>query len=198
MKLIIGLGNPGEEHKGTRHNAGFMVLDKVAADKEISAVGESLEFVEKKKFKALIAETSANGEKVILVKPQTFMNLSGETVSKILQFYKSDIENLVIVSDDVDLPLGQIRVRHGGSSGGHKGLQNIIDMLGSDQFVRMRIGVSKDGEVKSNIETKDFVLSKFSDREKATVSKVTARASKEIVDTIGSREPITATTIEVK
>jgi len=205
MKLIVGLGNPGKEYEGTRHNAGFMVLDKVASNKEIAPVGSVLNFAEKKKFKALIAETSANGEKVILVKPQTFMNLSGETVSKILQFYKSDIENLVVVSDDVDMPLGHIRVRHSGSSGGHKGLQNIIDTLGSDQFVRVRIGISAGGPYsqesdnrENRIETKDFVLAKFSEREIKTIDKVAKSASDAIVKTIGTKGQMTATTTEVK
>ncbi len=198
MKIIVGLGNLGDKYRGTRHNAGFMVLDKIASDKEITPVDSNLKFRVEKKFKALIAETSANGEKVILAKPQTFMNLSGQTVSNILQFYKSGVENLIVVSDDVDLPLGYIRIRHQGSSGGHKGLQHIIEILGSDQFTRVRIGVSSDGEVASKIETKDFVLSKFSDREKKLIDKVSTRASDELVNTIGSKEPITATTIEVK
>ena len=198
MKIIVGLGNLGKKYQGTRHNAGFMVLDKIASDKEITPVDSNLKFRVEKKFKALIAETSANGEKVILAKPQTFMNLSGQTVSNILQFYKSGVENLIVVSDDVDLPLGYIRIRHQGSSGGHKGLQHIIDVLGSDQFARVRIGVSSDGEVASKIETKDFVLSKFSDREKKLIDKVSTRASDELVNTIGSKEPITATTVEIK
>lgn len=206
MKIIVGLGNPGVEYQGTRHNAGFMVLNKLALEKEIAPAGSRLEFKIEKKFNAEIAETRANGEKVILVKPQTFMNLSGESISLIMQYYKVGIESLIVVSDDVDLPLGYVRVRHQGSSGGHKGLQNIIDILGSNDFTRVRIGVSGDGNpydeksdaVGSKIETKDFVLSKFSDREKKLIDKVSNQIAEHLSKWVGKRNEPKATTIEIK
>ena len=134
MYIIAGLGNPGKEYENTRHNAGFMVIDKIA-DKAGIRVGE-------KKHKALIGKGTFAGEKVVLVKPQTYMNLSGESLREVVDYYKVDFENeLIVISDDIDLDVGQLRIRPKGSAGGHNGLKNIIKMLGSENFIRVRMGV---------------------------------------------------------
>ena len=205
MKIIIGLGNPGEKYKSTRHNVGFLALDKLAEEKEISPVGEKLKFVKDGKFNSWIASTTNKGEKIILVKPETYMNSSGEAVSKIMQYYKADISDLVVIYDDVDIPLGQVRLRLEGSSAGHNGAQSIIDSLSTDQFVRVRIGISDESknmqeidEKENQIDTKDYVLSQFSDREIKMVEKVTAEVAKLMVRCLGKKEEFKATTIELK
>lgn len=205
MKLIVGLGNPGQKYKDTRHNVGYLVVEKIAADKELSAVDVNNKFIQNKKFDADICQTQAKGEKVVLVKPTTFMNLSGKAVSAIMQYYKLDISELIVVSDDVDIPLGQVRIRLEGSSGGHNGLQDIIDTLGSDEFVRVRVGISdenkntKEIDKEENfIDTKDYVLSKFDDRELPRLQKVIDLAALEILDRIGSNDQFVATTREIE
>ena len=134
MYIIAGLGNPGKEYEKTRHNAGFMVIDAIA-DKAGIKVNE-------KKHKALIGKGSFAGEKVVLVKPQTYMNLSGESIREVVDYYKADPESeLIVISDDIDLDVGQLRIRPKGSAGGHNGLKNIISHLGSEVFTRIRVGV---------------------------------------------------------
>lgn len=179
MKLIVGLGNPGKKYDGTRHNAGFYFIDKLATQLEITPVGADMKFSNEKKFKAEIAKTTKDGEEIFLVKPQTFMNLSGVTVQKIIRYNKLSYDDLIIVNDDIDLPLGYARVRHEGGSAGQKGLQNIIDTIGTDKFTRIRIGVGEyTGNIKEHDEptgvrdTTDFVLSEFSDREVKILGKI--------------------------
>ena len=150
MKLIVGLGNPGKEYEKTRHNAGFMCIDEVAKKCNLS--------FDTKKFKALIATGFVNGEKVILMKPQTYMNLSGEAVGECVRFFNIDLEDILVISDDLDLPIGKIRLRMKGSSGGQNGLKNIISHLGSQEFKRIRIGIGNN----KIIDTKDYVLGKIS------------------------------------
>lgn len=204
MKIIIGLGNPGEKYEGTRHNAGFMFVDELVCAKEIAPVEGCLKFELNKKFDALIADTSFKGEKMIIAKPQTYMNLSGQSVRRLLDFYKADIADIIVVSDDVDLPLGSSRVRHDGSSGGQKGLQNIIDVLGSDIFTRIRIGIKYIGgstaqtEDKNRYDTADFVLSKFDDREIDIVDSIIGDTIAYILPFIAKEEQIPAHTLEVK
>jgi len=198
MKIIVGLGNPGKEYENTRHNVGYMFLDALVGEKEIAPVGETVSFKEEKKFDSLIAESLHKGDKVLLVKPLTFMNSSGMAVLKVLQFHKTGLEDLIVVSDDVDLPIGTVRIRLEGSSGGHKGLQNIIDQLGDDIFVRVRIGVSGDQEKRDLIETKEYVLGRFTDREIPKINQAIEEAVEYIMPFIGSKEPIPAHTIEVK
>ena len=153
MKLIVGLGNPGMEYSKTRHNAGFLLMDRVA---------EKLGFTfDKNKCKALYGIYRKNGEKYIFAKPQTYMNLSGEAVRSLMKFYDISEEDLLVIHDDLDLPLGKIRLRRQGSSGGQKGMGNIIDLLGTSKIDRMRIGISND----KKIDTKDYVLSSFSKEE---------------------------------
>lgn len=171
MKLIVGLGNPGKQYEGTRHNAGFMFLDKLVSNSVFVTPGEEIQFSKEEKFDSLIAQTVLAGEKFIFVKPQTFMNLSGNAVAEIMQYYKISPEDLIVVSDDADLPIGTSRIRTDGSSGGQKGLQSIIDILNLNTFVRVRIGIKAlasdqdEADNLSQISLSDFVLSKFDKRE---------------------------------
>lgn len=135
MKLIVGLGNPGAEYAQTRHNIGFMVINELAAKLDVTT--------EKKQHKALISQVKMGTEKVILAKPQTFMNLSGQAVVALMNWYKLAPEDLLVIVDDMDLPPGTLRVRKNGSAGGQKGLQNIIDLLGTQDFARMRVGIGR-------------------------------------------------------
>jgi PTH1 family peptidyl-tRNA hydrolase len=203
MKIIVGLGNPGEKYSATRHNAGFMFVDKLSSHPDLTNVGESLEFHENKKFQASIAETSAKGEKIILVKPVTFMNLSGNAVRAILDFYKCDIDDLIVVSDDLDIPVGYIRIRREGSSGGQKGLQSIIDTIGNDSFQRIRIGIasqSESGESNnqaSRYDAVDFVLGKFSPQESSKIKSAIDAAIEYSLPFVFSQEKMPSHTINI-
>jgi PTH1 family peptidyl-tRNA hydrolase len=154
MKLIVGLGNPGKKYELTRHNIGFLVVDylseKLNAQFSIN------------KHKALIAEALYEGEKVLLVKPQTFMNLSGEAVQAIANFYKIEAKDIAVVHDDKDLDIGRLRIRKKGSSGGQRGVANIINLLGTEEFARVKLGV---GKPPANWDTADYVLSVFKNEE---------------------------------
>ena len=157
MYIIAGLGNPGKEYENTRHNIGFDVIDRLAEEENI-AVMES-------KHKALIGKGYVAGQKVILAKPQTFMNLSGESIREIVDYYKvDDTTELIVISDDISLDVGQLRIRKKGSAGGHNGIKNIIANLGTDVFPRIKIGV---GEKPKKYDLADYVLGHFSkeDRE---------------------------------
>lgn len=149
--IIVGLGNPGKDYKNTRHNIGFDVIDVIADKANISVM--------EKKHKALVGKGVFAGQKVILAKPQTYMNLSGESVRSLLDYYKVDeTEELIVISDDISLPPGQIRIRKKGSAGGHNGLKNIIDHLGHDSFHRIKMGV---GEKPKGYDLADYVLGHF-------------------------------------
>jgi PTH1 family peptidyl-tRNA hydrolase len=148
--LIAGLGNPGREYEKNRHNAGFMLVNRLA-----SRLGESFKRVE---GRSLICKTTYNGERLILIKPQTYMNNSGSAVSTILRYYKVPLENLLVVYDDVDLPLGTLRLRGSGGSAGQKGMQSIIERLGTEEFSRLRIGT---GRPPGRKEAADYVLEDF-------------------------------------
>lgn len=150
MKLIVGLGNPGVEYSKNRHNTGFIIANEIAAKNSLSWENSS-------KFDAEIAVS----KDFILVKPQTYMNKSGEAVSKILNFYKIDIEDLLVIHDDVDLQFGEIKKQLGASSAGHKGVESIIEKLSSQEFWRIRVGVGRPEDI--NIPTEDWVLQNFSD-----------------------------------
>lgn len=155
MYIIVGLGNPGKEYENTRHNIGFYVIDKLAEQENIGVL--------EKKHKAVFGKGYVAGQKCILAKPQTFMNLSGESVRELIDYYKSDEKTeLIIISDDICLDVGQIRVRKKGSAGGHNGLKNIISHLGHDTFMRIRMGV---GEKPKGYELVDYVLGHFSKEE---------------------------------
>ena len=168
MYIIVGLGNPGKKYEGTRHNVGFELIDRLASDSGIS--------VDKIKFKALIGEGQIEGEKVILVKPQTFMNLSGETVYQIMQFYKLTADNLVVIYDDIDTDFGKLRIRKKGSAGTHNGMRHIIYLLQNDSFPRVRIGIGK--PVRGDL--KDFVLRRFDKDESAEMELVYEKACKAV------------------
>ncbi len=151
MKLIVGLGNPGREYAATRHNVGFMVIDRLA--REIGVV------VGKKMFKAQVGQGYINGEKVALVKPQTYMNLSGGAVSALMNWYKLAPDELIVIYDDLDLPPGKLRIRPDGGSGGHKGMQSVIQALGTENFCRIRVGIGRPQE--PDFESVDYVLSRL-------------------------------------
>ncbi|MBR5239355.1 MAG: aminoacyl-tRNA hydrolase [Clostridia bacterium] len=153
MHMIVGLGNPGKQYEFTRHNAGFLCLDYLAAKNNIK--------VNKIKFKSLVGEGNIGGEKVILLKPTTFMNLSGEAVVQAAGFYKVDVSDIIVVYDDISLPIGSLRIREKGSAGGHNGMKSIIYLLGKDNFPRIRLGVGSNGER----DLADHVLGKFSKEE---------------------------------
>lgn len=154
MKVIVGLGNPGREYAATRHNIGFMVVNRLA-----QRLGAP---TSRQRFRAQIVETTSNGEKVVLVEPQTYMNLSGHSVREVLNWYKCPLEDMMIVADDLDLAFGTLRMRARGSAGGHNGLGSIIEQLGTQEFSRLRIGIGRGpGAVIAR------VLSRFSPEEEA-------------------------------
>ena len=152
--LFIGLGNPGREYRNTRHNSGFMVLDRLA-----SHLNDSFSKFESR---ALITKCKYEGNRLILAKPQTYMNDSGQAVAGLVQFYKVPVDNIMIVYDDVDLPLGTLRIRPGGGSAGQKGMKSIIEKLGTDEFPRMRIGV---GRPPGRMDAAAYVLQEFTKNE---------------------------------
>ena len=150
MKLIVGLGNPGKDYKNTRHNVGYLVLDNYLNTSDW-----------KEKFNALFHETRINGEKVLFIKPLTFMNLSGDAVVKYVNYYDIDIDDILVIHDDLDLPFSSYKLKKNSSAGGHNGIKSIINRLSSDAFVRLKVGVSHD----RSIDTKDYVLGNFSKSE---------------------------------
>ncbi len=160
MKAIIGLGNPGRDYKWTRHNVGFEVINKLAYDYNID--------MNKEKYKALTGEGRIGFEKVLLIEPLTYMNLSGESVREFVNFYKLQPEDIIVVCDDINLPVGSIRIRAKGSDGGQKGLRNIIYQLGYDNFTRVRVGV---GEKPPQWDLAKYVLSKFTEEENTDIIK---------------------------
>lgn len=151
MKLIVGLGNPGRQYAETRHNVGFMAIDYLAGKLGVK--------VDKIKFKSVVGEGFLGTEKVVLAKPQTYMNLSGEAVLDMVQWYKLDPADILVIYDDMDLPAGKLRLRMKGSAGGHNGMKSIIYLLQSDQFPRLRIGIGRPTNEK--MESVDFVLGRF-------------------------------------
>lgn len=170
MKLIVGLGNPGRDYENTRHNMGFMMLDSYAKE-------NNLEFI-KSKFGGTYTEFNNNGEKVILLKPQQYINLSGEVIKKYVEFYKLNLEDILIISDDLDMPFGKIKIKYKGSSGGHNGLKNIEQHLGTKEYRRIKIGISNN----KNIDTKDYVLSKLSNEDKEKLNSVQITLNKILND----------------
>jgi len=171
MFLIVGLGNPGSEYAATRHNLGFMLIDKLAADAQIT--------VGRRECSALVGRAQIEDVVVKLAKPQTYMNLSGQTVSCLIAKHPADPRGsqLIVINDDLALPLGTIRIRERGSAGGHNGLKSIIAALGTHEFVRLRIGIQPDHPIS---DTKKFVLDSFTRTERAMVKEVLDRSAEAI------------------
>lgn len=166
MFLIVGLGNPGREYQNTRHNIGYDVIDRLAETENLSVMD--------KKHRAIIGKGMIAGQKCILAKPVTYMNLSGESVRELVDYYKVDeTDELIVISDDISLDVGQLRVRKKGSAGGHNGLKNIILHLGHDKFMRVKMGV---GEKPKGWDLVDYVLGHFPDEERKIMNEVCDRA----------------------
>ena len=170
MHLIVGLGNPGAEYAQTRHNAGFLLVEKLAERWRSSWTNE-------RKFQARVARAESAGQKVLLAEPQTFMNLSGESVGALVSFYQLPVEKILVVVDDADLPLGEIRLRPGGGSGGHHGLESVAEHLGAKSYARLRLGIGRQHEAR---QITGHVLGKFSAAENALLEKVLERAAGQI------------------
>lgn len=176
MKIIVGLGNIGAEYQDTRHNIGFYALDHFLEQNQIPATWK-----EEKKLKAYTTKVSFNGKLLLLVKPTTYMNLSGEATSKVLNFFKAQSEDLIVIYDDIDLPLGKIRVRDKGSAGTHNGMKSIIQSLGTENFHRLRIGIESRGETAAKQQDlASFVLSKFTKEEVPQVISALDEANQEL------------------
>ena len=166
MKLIIGLGNPGQQYESTRHNAGFIAIDAFAKKNNV-------EFNLEPKFKGALATINQNGEKTLLLKPMTYMNLSGESVIAVMNYYKIDVEDIIVISDDLDSPLGRIRLRNHGSSGGHNGHKSIVNHIHTEAYKRIKIGIGRD----SNIPVVDWVLKKMNEDELAIMNQAADKIS---------------------
>jgi len=177
MELIVGLGNPGRGYANNRHNIGFMCLNRFARKHGIR--------FDKRQCQARIGSGEVAGNKVVVAKPQTFMNRSGEAVSRLVKKYEVSLDNLIVIHDDLDLPLGKIRVRPRGSAAGHKGIDSIITHLGSEDFVRIRVGIGRPPLAEGSTETSeddviDFVLSDFTLEEKRVITEAISQVSEAI------------------
>lgn len=170
MMLVVGLGNPGSLYTKTRHNVGFLVIDRLAV--ELGLTGWRL------KCKALVAEVCLQEQKVILAKPQTYMNNSGEAVKPLLRWYGLDLTELMVICDDLDLPLGRIRIRKRGGDGGHRGLKSIIEALGNNEFTRLRIGIGRPQN--TEVDPVQWVLGRISTAEVSVLSESLARAAQAV------------------
>ncbi len=171
MYIIAGLGNPGREYAGTRHNVGFDTLDMLAEKYKVQ--------LNKLKFNSVYGETTVNGEKVMLVKPVTYMNRSGVAISEIIKFYKIPEENLIVIYDDIDIPVGTLRIRPNGSPGTHNGMRSIIQHVGSN-FPRIRIGIGRNPDM----DLADYVLQKFGADDRAKLLPVMEKAGSAAVEII--------------
>ena len=167
-KLVVGLGNPGSKYEGTRHNIGFEVVDRLARG------GSGATF--SRKFDGQLAEVEIDFRRVLLLKPETFMNLSGRSVAQAMRFYKLELSDLLVLCDDLNLPLGKLRIRGGGSDGGQKGLRDITAHLGSEDYARLRIGIGDRG----TIDASDFVLSRFRSAERPAIDDALILASQAV------------------
>lgn len=165
--LVVGLGNPGREYANTRHNIGFVLTDKLAADFKLN-----------KKFQAEVAEIKTAGQKTILAKPQTFMNESGQAVQAIMNFYKIKPEHLIVAHDDLDIPLGQFKIQKNRSAAGHNGVQSIIDQLGTQGFIRLRLGIGAKRPTRQD--GASFVLAKFDKEENKQLEEILVSATEAV------------------
>lgn len=169
MKIIVGLGNPGKEYAKTRHNTGFLVMDEILKKLNIE--------LDKEKYEALYTIYKYQNEKIYFVKPMTYMNNSGKAVKAIMDYYKLNVDDLLVIYDDLDLPVGKIRLRESGSCGGQNGMRSIIDLLGSQNIKRIRVGIGKD----PLIPTVDYVLGKVSQSDKKEYKKALDKASEAVI-----------------
>lgn len=174
MKIIAGLGNPGDQYRMTRHNMGFLVLDALAEDAGIA--------VQKKKFEALLGDGRIGNERVLLVKPQTFMNLSGQSIRQAADFYQKTPEEIIVVHDDLDLPFGTVRIKVGGGDGGHKGIRSLMDHLGG-AFTRVRLGI---GKPSFKDDTEHYVLQTFPKADLETLAEVVRKACEAVREILDS------------
>ena len=172
MKLIIGLGNPGNDYKNTRHNIGFQLLEYIAHERNI-------EFV-RNKFNADCAEVYINDEKVMLVKPLSYMNMSGSVVERFVSFYKVNLNDILVIQDDLDMNFGRVKIVYNSSSGGHNGIKDIERCLGSKKYARLKIGIAND----KSMDTKDYVLGKLSQEEKKILKPVIDKAADAALESI--------------
>ena len=172
MFIIAGLGNPGKEYTSTRHNAGYMAIDYLAEKLNVK--------LNKLKFNSVYGDTSINGEKVMLVKPVTYMNRSGIAIAEIMKFYKIEVENLIVIYDDIDLPLGTLRIRPNGSPGTHNGMKSIISSINNGEFPRIRIGIGRN----ENMDLADYVLQKFSQSERDLINPIIEKAAEASIEII--------------
>ncbi len=177
--LLVGLGNPGKKYENTRHNCGFMFVDEIAKAYNVS-------FKIEKKLECIIGSFEAFGEKHYIIKPTTYMNLSGKAVSLVMNYYNIDIKDVVVAYDDMDLYIGKVRIRERGSSGGHNGMKSIIASVGTQDFTRIRIGISK-----ANLDVIDYVLSKFNSVERKDLDKILQLAP-EVFSTIAQKGVVEA------
>jgi PTH1 family peptidyl-tRNA hydrolase len=178
VKLVVGLGNPGKKYEPTRHNLGFRVIDHLARQNDLSATS--------KRCDSLIAEGKWHGKKLVLAKPQTYMNRSGDSVKALLREFRAGTDDLVVVYDDLDLPFGRIRIRPNGSAGGHRGMVSIIDSLAGAPFYRIRIGIGRPPE---GVDPADYVLERFSSEEAVLVSEIVNRAGDAVLALLESGGP---------
>lgn len=169
MFIIAGLGNPGKKYENTRHNMGFLVIDRLASKNDIK--------VNKLKHRALVGDGFISGQKVLLVKPQTYMNLSGESLGEVLRYYHAEPQNLIVIYDDFDLAEGTLRIRKKGSAGSHNGMKSVIEQIGSQDFPRVRVGIGKSG----GLDWKDFVLGKITGGQKQLISEAVEQAADSIM-----------------
>lgn len=170
MKVVLGLGNPGKKYERTRHNLGFLVVDRIASEKQVA--------VKEKKYSSLIGAWQGMPERTLLVKPQTYMNGSGAAARHLLRYLPIGVQDLVVIHDDLDLPFGRIRIRQRGGAGGHRGIFSILESLGEEGFSRVRIGI---GRPPPGIDPTDYVLEPFSPEERARLGQVVSRAADAVV-----------------
>ncbi|MDX9970964.1 MAG: aminoacyl-tRNA hydrolase [Candidatus Gracilibacteria bacterium] len=180
MKIILGLGNVGDKYENTRHNIGFLALDRLS--KEFDPNNDE-KWKENSKLKAIIKEILINGEKTLLVKPTTFMNLSGECATKVMDYYKVPLKDLIVIFDDIDLPFGEIRIREKGSAGTHNGVKSLIKELGTDNIKRIKIGIeNRTPEMKTKFDLSVYVLSKFDKSEITGLEKAFEEVLEKIIE----------------
>ncbi|RKH37025.1 aminoacyl-tRNA hydrolase [Corallococcus sicarius] len=169
MKLICGLGNPGREYERHRHNIGFMVVDALLSRARAELTQD--------KFQARVGQGTLGGERILFVEPQTFMNLSGRAVAEAARFYKVDVQDVLVIHDELDLPFGRLQLKAGGGAGGHNGLKSLVSSLGEDAFIRVRVGIGKPEGPNAKERVAGYVLSNFDDGERRQLDELIARAA---------------------